>query len=417
MNDMEKGPLAGLDAVDWAGLEHAYGDADDVPGQLSALCGPDAEERKKALHELYGNIFHQGSRYEASAAAVPFLARMAADPSVPDRDEVLELLAALAIGYDESHLPGGVDIAGWRREIAEFRARDPERIRAEYDEWVEQAPDEGERRVREMRRAMFDYDLQLRYAEAELGAYDAVRREVPGLRALLDDGDAAVRAATAYLLAWFPEERDASLPPLLRLLDGETNPAVTATAVVAAGLLGDGTLVDRLRALLTAEEPVVRWSAATALARLGSVGADGAVDARVLAELAAAEAEPPEAGAPGVLFHEGDLRGFAAVGLTLLADRYPGEALDAVTDGLAAASGPATFAITSAAVRLAFGAERPAGPAAYADLDERQQRLIRVLASRDEGTWRWANFLEILRAWGLPHERAAMRAYAGLPTE
>ncbi|MFF4548364.1 hypothetical protein [Streptomyces sp. NPDC001435] len=31
--------LAGLDEVDWANLDHAYGTADDVPGQLRALCG------------------------------------------------------------------------------------------------------------------------------------------------------------------------------------------------------------------------------------------------------------------------------------------------------------------------------------------------------------------------------------------
>ncbi|GAA2426166.1 HEAT repeat domain-containing protein [Streptomyces macrosporus] len=413
----ENNPLAGLDAIDWAALEHAYGAADDVPEQLRALCGTDAEGRRKALHALYGNIFHQGSRYEASAAAVPFLARMAADASVPDRDEVLELLAALAIGYDEAHLPGGVDVTGWRQEVAAFRAKDPEQVRAEYDTWVAEAPDDGERRVREMHRAVFDFDAQLRAADAELGAYDAVRQEVPALCALLDDGDPAVRAATAYLVAWFPEEGNRTVPHLLRLLDHETDQAVVATALVAAGLLGDATLTDRLRPFLTAGDQTVRWAAATALARLGSTGAEAAVGAEVLAELAAVEADPPEPGPPGILFHEGNLRGYAAASLTLLADRYPTEALDAVTDGLAATTGPAGFAVAAAALRLAFGSQRPAGLPAFADLDRRQQRLVRVLATLDDGTWRWGNFLGILRAWGLPQDRAAMRAYAGMPTE
>ncbi|GAA2405481.1 hypothetical protein GCM10010420_36610 [Streptomyces glaucosporus] len=410
----EDNPLAGLDAVDWAALEHAYGAADDVPGQLRALCEADADGRQKALQGLYGNIFHQGSRYEASAAAVPFLARMAADVSLPDRHEVLELLAALAIGYDDAHLPGGVDVAGWRRKIAEFAARDPEQVRAEYDTWVEEAPDEGERRVREMRRAMFDFDAHLRAAGAELGAYDAVRQEVPALCALLGDGDPAVRAATAYLVAWFPEEADRTVPQLLRLLDHETDQAVVATALVAAGLLGDATLTDGLRPFLAAGDRAVRWAAATALARLGSTEAGATVGAEVLAELAAAEADPPEPGPPGILFHEGNLRGYAAASLTLLADRYPAEALDAVTDGLAATAGPAGFAVAAAALHLAFGPQRPAGLPEFADLDSRQQRLVRVLAALDEDTWRWVNFLEILRAWGLPQDRAAMRAYAGL---
>ncbi|MEV7782238.1 HEAT repeat domain-containing protein [Kitasatospora sp. NPDC088351] len=404
-------PLAGLDTIDWAALGHAYGAADDVPGQLRALCGADEDGREKALIDLYGNIFHQGSRYQASAVAVPFLARMAADASLPGRPEVLGLLASLAIGYDEAHLPGGVDVAGCRRETAEFRAKGPARIRAEYDAWVAEAAGEGERRVREIRREAFDFDDQLRYLETELGVYDAVRAEVPGLRALLDDGDPAVRAATAYLLAWFPEEAAPTLPRLLRLLDREPVPAVLATALVAAGLLGDAELVERLRPFLATEDRAVRWAAATALARLGSA------EAGVLAELAAAETDPPEPGAPDIPFHDGDLRGYAAAGLTLLADHYPAEALDAVTTGLAATSGPAAFAITAAALRLAFGPQRPAVIPAFAELGERQQRLLRVLASLDSETWRWVNFLEILGAWGLPQDRPALRAYAGMAAE
>lgn len=106
-----KDALTGLDEIDWAALQHAHGPAGDVPAQLRALRGK-PEARRKALQELYGNVFHEGSRYEASAPAVPFLARLAADPSQPDRHEILALLASLAIGSDQEHLPGGVDVAG-----------------------------------------------------------------------------------------------------------------------------------------------------------------------------------------------------------------------------------------------------------------------------------------------------------------
>ncbi|MGX1134774.1 hypothetical protein RKD49_006964 [Streptomyces glaucescens] len=437
-------PLAGLDAIDWAELSHAYGEADDVPGQLHALCDPDAEVRGKALHALYGNIFHQGSRYEASAVAVPFLARLAADPALPGRADVVALLAALAVGYDEAHLPDGVDVAHWRREIAEFAAQDREELLAGYDAWVAAAPDEGERAVREMRRAMFDFDLHLSAGQAELRAYDAVRGELADLAALLGDPDPAVRAATAHLLAWFPEEAAHTLPGLLRLADEESESAVRATAIVAAGLLADtdadtdadtgdtdahiadadadtdadtgdadadtdAAHAERLRTHLAAPEPVVRWAAATALARLGHGG-----DRAVLAELAATAAAPPEPGPPGIPFHDGDLRGYAASTLSRLADRFPDEALDAVTDGLAAAFGPGSFAVSQAALHLAFGPERPDRLPAYAELDARRQRLIRVLADLGEDTWRWGNFLAILRGWGLPTDRQELRAYAGM---
>ncbi|WP_201300721.1 HEAT repeat domain-containing protein [Streptomyces sp. HF10] len=412
--------LSGLDAVDWSALTHAYGPADDVPGLLRALCSPDEEQRHQALGALYGNIFHQGSRYPATAAAVPFLIRMAADPALPDRAVCLQLLAALAIGYDEAQLPGGIAIAEWRAAVEEVRAQDPEAIRAEYDAWVEAAGDDRERRMREFRRDMYDHDQHLEAMAAELGAYDAVRAGIPALLPLLGDTDAAVRTGAAYVLAWFPEAAGESLPRLLTRLDEERDPVALATALVTAGLLGDDgsgpELALRLRPFLTAGEPVVRWAAATALARLGGKGVEAAVTADVLAELVSCAGEPgPDE--PRVPFHEGDTRGYSAASLTLLADRYPREALDAVTDGLAATTGPASFPVATAALRLAFGDPRPDGPGAFTDLTEPQRRLVRVLAGLDKDTWRWANFWDIVRSWGLPTPRDALRAYVGLPEE
>jgi hypothetical protein len=52
--------LDGLDRVNWARLNHAYGSAADVPGHIRALRSADASQRADALWQLYGNIFHQG---------------------------------------------------------------------------------------------------------------------------------------------------------------------------------------------------------------------------------------------------------------------------------------------------------------------------------------------------------------------
>jgi hypothetical protein len=50
------------------------------------------------VHELHGNIWHQGTVYEAPAYAVPFLARLVLTESPPVRYEVLNLLASIATG-------------------------------------------------------------------------------------------------------------------------------------------------------------------------------------------------------------------------------------------------------------------------------------------------------------------------------
>lgn len=99
-------PPADLDDVQWHTLTHAYGTAEDVPALIRALYeGEEAAE--EAVHELFGNIHHQGSVYEASAPAVPFLAH--AVRHAPDqRADVLMLLATLA-----DHTPRDLDSPHW----------------------------------------------------------------------------------------------------------------------------------------------------------------------------------------------------------------------------------------------------------------------------------------------------------------
>lgn len=65
-------PLEELDRITWDELTHAYGPASDVPALLRAVLqgGEDADE---AWNDLHGNIWHQGTVYEATAPAIPFL--------------------------------------------------------------------------------------------------------------------------------------------------------------------------------------------------------------------------------------------------------------------------------------------------------------------------------------------------------
>ena len=50
-------------------LHHAYGPAEDVPNQLRALISHDEKQRDEALYALHGNIWHQGTIYEATSHA------------------------------------------------------------------------------------------------------------------------------------------------------------------------------------------------------------------------------------------------------------------------------------------------------------------------------------------------------------
>lgn len=129
--------LGELDRVDWEALAHAYGvgagDVDaphtDVAGSLRRLSitDPDYEplsETRAARGEspafadgiylLYGNIWHQGTIYQATAYAVPFLVAYAAGIDTPpaQRHSIIQLLADIGIA-SSFDAPEGYYAGSW----------------------------------------------------------------------------------------------------------------------------------------------------------------------------------------------------------------------------------------------------------------------------------------------------------------
>lgn len=112
--------MNGIDDIPWHQLHHAYGTAEDVPGLIKKLqtASPDLQNEESPLWHLFGNIWHQGTVYEATSYAVPFLIELATNPATPDRCGVLSLLAAIAYGtsYLDVHQPAfekmNLDVAG-----------------------------------------------------------------------------------------------------------------------------------------------------------------------------------------------------------------------------------------------------------------------------------------------------------------
>ncbi|TDC40578.1 hypothetical protein E1211_00215 [Micromonospora sp. 15K316] len=229
--------LDGLDDIGWRRLGHAYGAADDVPDLIRALRSADPAARDDALGTLYTTVFHQGSRYEASAYAVPFLLELLSDPATPDRPAILALVTSLAIGYDEAVLPDGFPIGSYRRAAEGGRdllAAKPAPWSGEHQatkEYVEYTYVES-----------LDAADQARlWAYVDVAVYDAARAGVPLFRHLLADPDPWVRTGAAYALAWFPEEAAGSVAALARATDVSqvtgAGAVEVATMLVASGLL------------------------------------------------------------------------------------------------------------------------------------------------------------------------------------
>ncbi len=202
-------PFEGLDfeAVDWAGLTHAYGSAADVPALIRSLMSPDPGERSEALDDLFGSICHQGTVYPASGPAVPFLARaVVAAPG--GRASIGLLLAAMARQYGEDWSDRATFSGAVRGQLASELSQlgplltDPDsEVRKVMLRVMAVCPASVVRATCDLR-AFDDEDEQVR-ADALL-ALARVERDWPGLRQRLEasllDGSPAVRQAAALTL-------------------------------------------------------------------------------------------------------------------------------------------------------------------------------------------------------------------------
>lgn len=390
--------LDGLDQVDWARLTHAYGAARDVPDQIRELVSPDPARRRTALSKLYGNIYHQGTIYEATAHAVPFLLEVLAAPDYDEQPQLLRLLAAIVTGSDELWLPDGLPVAEHREaavggDVLLAAAPRPD----DFDE------DEDEDDYLDYLDDLTEDDQSRLFAHIWVTAYDAVRAGVPLFRELLTL-DPPTQCMAAYALAWFPQEAPESLRALANVTEGDPEGVVAATASIAMGLLG-----GRPTVTLADERPLARWGAAIALAMAD--GPDATED--VVDELVAVAAGsiPDNARMP---FLGGNLAGYAAAALGQTGDRHAGRTFDALLARIPAVSGSSAFGVVKEALRLAFPARLPAGTG-YAALDERQRRLVDTLAASPR-TWlidgrSFGNFSMLVAGYGLPTGSEALRAY------
>ncbi|MEU0428257.1 hypothetical protein ABZ235_32560 [Streptomyces canus] len=189
--------------------------------------------------------------------------------------------------------------------------------------------------------------------------------------------------------------------------------------MVAAGLVGDHTLVDCLRPWLTAPDPLVRWGAATALARLvttrpdvGPVGED--LVSRILAELTRTAAAPSSV--PGVDFNDGNLRGYAVRSLAPLAVHVPGAVRPAIVDALGPTGAHLAKALTTA---LAGAFPGPAGhtDVPFTELSRCRQDLLRFIVEHGPWDQYGAPVEQCLRELGLPDNQPELCAYTRSTTD
>lgn len=383
--------LERLQTVDWNALTHAYGAAADVPDLLRALADPDRQVRKDAYWELYGNIFHQGTRYPATAPAVPFLLELLGDPATPDRHEILLLVTHLVTGQFSV-------------------AADPVMYAGESD--ARGGDDEYPGILRDVYRA----------AEAGLSLFvDLVQHAET----------AAVRGAAAFLLACLWTHAGTIVPVLRRQLGRETSAAGRASLAFALGRLqGAGGPEPELVRLHTSDPaPVVRLLAAVGLARAAGPEVSPAVVDTLIAAVEDPDSVP---GYDDLPCGERDLAGDIGYVLRTLPPALGRRALPALCAALGRAEDFGTAGLVEAMLAFAFGEPRavPEDRDEDADPDEDdeggaptidptaltddQRRVLTVMAETHE-LWTIGNLFFVLRSYGVPTRREELAALLGVP--
>lgn len=375
--------LEQLDQIDWSKLKHAYGEASDVPELIRALRSDIAEERKNALSALYGNIFHQGTRYQATSKAIPFLVELIEDKSTPDRLHLLPFLVSLALGYEDEFLPYGID---------------PARLRTMLSEAERTISPEDKARCEE-----FGY-----HPRNDIECYDAVLRAVPGLIEATQDSDKWVARGAVYALAWFPEAAHQSAPVLTKLVETSTDPFDVANAILALGLLartsdhkfnfpdvdprlGDEHLLVRVAVGLALwEDPLQE------------------VIVKVLVEAMMRGDELAEDG-DGLLFNSGDLVSYSSLVLALSAPENHAMIVDVLVESLKGRNCFESLTLTKALLEIVYAQAEESGENQEGfPLNDVQRAALEGIA--EHGGWKrgdamFLDYSELLNAYGFPGEQ------------
>jgi len=206
--------LDGLEAVDWNGIGAAYGSAAEVPDLLSTAYSGDGD----VWFELWGMLCHQGTVYDASPIAVPFLAQLAIRREGDEwgRSQAGFLLASIAAAqsYVLADEPRRMLYPDWSREPGE--------------------PIPSRDLARESNAAVAAHAASL--ADALNGAPPPVR--------------AGILAALAAVGPLLPESARKALAPLVR----DPDVRVGAAAGIALDLAAGTITAERVRAVAQIDE-------------------------------------------------------------------------------------------------------------------------------------------------------------------
>ena len=377
--------LEGLDKIDWKSLEHAYGEASDVPDLIRSLASKDEEKRHDALWELYGNIFHQGTRYEATAYAIPFIFELIRDSNVLDKANLIKFTVDLALGYPEAFLPKGPNVEDWVIDADQLRR----------DEEAEDLGDVNEEWLKDM--------------NAFIGSYKAVLKEVPTYYKCIESKNTDIKIIAIFAIAWFREEAKNSAIKIRNLIENETNENILVNSLISLSML-DSYLEDKkdeplFRTYFSEHgSALVKMSAAIALVNILEEDIDiSPIDYifKQIPTIIDTNLSPFE-----FPWNDGELLGYISEVIKFWAIHSPENSIPDLSQLLSKLSGKKALNLMYSLLWIAFPELPEQGIWTLKQLNKYQKRVLKVLA---ENTNLWkdedmdsTNIIELMEDYKLP---------------
>ncbi len=376
--------LESLEKIDWHNLNHAYGDASDVPELIKSLASNDEETRRGAIYELYGNIWHQGTVYEATSYAVPFLVELLKSDEVQDKHEILVLLFHLANGhsYKEAH----------QSIMARFL---------------------GEEEVNSLQ---YQAEMQVELFWVKQ-AHNAVAEGMPVYFQLLKHADPKIRMCVPYTLSALVEHATEIIPTVQAQLETEEDPQVRASLLLGIGVLGakqaeqhSQLFSDMLRA--ENEHSLIKLAAAMALV-MAKNGTPPLEAVKKLVETIANPEKVEEAYNALPWSSTGIVADMSMV-LCNLEPEAASIALSPCLEALKEATSYSALNLTKALLYFVFGRNPLQKGMTVYDLTNNQRTVLTTIAACDQAWVINVNMSHIMEAFGLPGWREDLHRFLGV---
>ncbi|MBY9003039.1 MAG: hypothetical protein KGD73_03625 [Candidatus Lokiarchaeota archaeon] len=389
--------LEGLDKIDWKNLEHAYGEASDVPDLIRSLASNNIEEREDALWELYGNIFHQGTRYEATRYAIPFIFELIREPDITDKSILIRFTIDLALGYHEAFLPRGPNVENWIEDAGSFDAEDEE----EKAYWI-------------------------RHIDAFIDSYKATLKEVPTYLECLKNSEQDVKLTALFALAWFREEAQNTSEIVLSILRNEKNELLIMNALISLSMLDSyndiRSHIDEIHDFFSNESNLIKIASSIALINILQDGVDAKFINFLINELpiiSKMEMNPSD-----FPWNDGDILGFISEVLKFYAIENPEKIVIPLCNILKNLTGEQSLNLTSSLLWMVFPVP-PEGSSqikqkvwTLKELNKYQKRVLKTLVD-NPNIWKledidFENFNLLMKEYNLPSTISDLRKLLGL---